>query len=212
MRRCLQLLIGMVMIPMPAAAIDPAVSVRLGSLGFGVEAGLGLTDQFSTRLDLSRYDIGLNERVDGIEYDLDLEWRSIALFADWHPFESAFRFTAGMFRNNSDFSGSANAASLTIGSSEYRGVGLDADVRYRSYAPYLGLGWETDLLKANGWGFNVDLGILYQGSGEVSLNATGFSADIVDPVDIAQAERDFEKDIEEYKYYPVFSFGIAYKF
>ncbi|MES9941224.1 MAG: hypothetical protein ABW104_06680 [Candidatus Thiodiazotropha sp. 6PLUC2] len=212
MNKRLGLMLGLIFLPMPGFANDSTLSVRLGSLGFGVEAGISLTDQFSARLGLNRYDLEFDERVDGIEYDLDLEMRSISLLADWHPFESSFRFTAGVFRNNSEITGATRYAITTIGDTVYRDVGLEADLDFRSFAPYFGLGWETGLFNAHGWGFNVDLGLMYQGSGSVNLTATGSAADLVDPNDLALEEQRFEEDIEDYKYYPVFSFGVSYRF
>jgi hypothetical protein len=212
MHRRFHLLLSLMVLSMPAIGADPVVSARLGSLGFGIEAGIGLTEQFSTRLGLNRYDFDFDQRVGGIEYDLDLELRSIALFADWHPFDSSFRFTAGVLRNNNEISGVTQSSTMTIGDTLYPGVGLEVDVEYRSLAPYLGLGWESGFIKAHGWGFNVDLGIMYQGAGSVSLIPIGLAADMVDPDDVAQEERRFEEDMADYKYYPVFSFGVSYKF
>ena len=212
MNRRYYLLVGLALLPLQAPAVDPTISAKLGSLGLGVEGALGLTDQFTLRLGFNRYSFEIEESVDDIEYDLDLEWRSIALFADWHPFDSSFRFTAGVLRNNNEVSGSTTSSTITIGDTVYRGVGLDADVEFNSFAPYLGLGWQTGLLKERGWGFNVDLGIMYQGAGSVSLTPTGLAADLVDPDDVAREEQRFEEDIEDYKYYPVFSFGVSYRF
>ncbi|MET0044759.1 MAG: hypothetical protein ABW100_14725 [Candidatus Thiodiazotropha sp. 6PLUC3] len=46
----------------------------------------------------------------------------------------------------------------------------------------------------------------------MNLTATGSAADLVDPNDLALEEQRFEEDIEDYKYYPVFSFGVSYRF
>ncbi|MCG7898689.1 MAG: hypothetical protein JAY99_02590 [Candidatus Thiodiazotropha lotti] len=214
MNRTQWLLTGLVLLPQSAVAYDTVVGARLGSLGFGIEAGYGLTEQFKARLGFNRYDFGFDAKVDGIEYDLDLQWRSLSLVADWHPFKakSSFRFTAGVFRNNNEIHGSAGAENLTIGNTVYPGVGLDAVVGFRSYAPYLGVGWDTGAYKQQGWGFNVDLGVLYQGAGSVDLVPTGAFAELVDPNDIKLEEQRFEDDIEDYRYYPVFSFGFSYRF
>ncbi|MCU7921379.1 MAG: hypothetical protein KZQ88_01600 [Candidatus Thiodiazotropha sp. (ex Dulcina madagascariensis)] len=153
-----------------------------------------------------------SETIDDIEYDLDLQWRSIALFADWHPFGSRFRFTAGLLRNNNEFTGSTAATTLTIGDTTYSDTGLDARLEFNKHAPYLGLGWGNLLTTGSGWGFNVDLGIMYQGSASVSLTPTGAAAVLVDPDDLDKEEQSFEDDIKLYRYYPVFSFGVSYRF
>jgi hypothetical protein len=195
-----------------AMALDAAVTAKLGTLGLGVEGTFGLTEQFNARLGLNRFDFERTETIDDIEYDLDLEWQSISLLADWHPFGNSFRFTAGIMSNGNELSGSSTASSITIGDTTYPGVGLDAKLDFDSTAPYLGVGWGSALSANKGWGFNVDVGVLFQGAGDVSLTPTGAGASLVDPADIAAEEQRFEDDIKDYKYYPVFSFGVSYKF
>ncbi|MET0052731.1 MAG: hypothetical protein ABW095_16840 [Candidatus Thiodiazotropha sp.] len=204
--------VGLICLPLSVLAEGTVVSARLGSLGLSVEGGFGLTEQFSTRLGINRYQYDTTERVDGNKYDLDLDWQSISLFADWHPFDVPLRFTAGFLRNSNEIQGETSASSITIGDTLYRDVGLKADVDFRTFAPYLGLGWESGLFRERGWGFNVDLGVMYQGTGRVNLTATGMGADLVDPNDLAREEERFEEDLEDYRYYPVFSFGVSYKF
>ncbi len=195
-----------------ATAMDAAVTAKLGTLGLGVEGTFGLTEHFNARLGLNKFDFDRSETIDDIKYDLDLEWQSISLLADWHPFGNSFRFTAGILSNGNELNGSSKSDNLTIGDTTYPSVGLDANLDFDSTAPYLGVGWGNALSAGKGWGFNVDLGVMFQGSGDVTLTPTGAGAALVDPADVAAEERKFEDDIRNYKYYPVFSFGVSYKF
>ncbi len=195
-----------------AGAVDSAVTAKLGTLGLGVEGTFGLTEHFNARLGLNKFDYDRTETISDIEYDLNLEWQSISLLADWHPFGNAFRFTAGLMNNGNELSGSSTATGITVGDTFYPGIGLDAKLDFDSTAPYLGVGWGNALSADRGWGFNVDLGIMYQGSGNVTLTPTGVNAGLVDPADIALEEQRFEDDIKNYKYYPVLSFGVSYRF
>jgi hypothetical protein len=195
-----------------AVAMDAAVTAKLGTLGLGVEGTFGLTEQFNARLGFNKFDFDRTETIDDIEYDLDLEWQSISLLADWHPFGNSFRFTAGLMSNGNELTGSSTADSVTINDTSYTNVGLDAKLDFDSAAPYLGVGWGNALSVEKGWGYNVDVGVLFQGSGDVTLTPTGAAAGLVDPADIAAEEDRFEDDIKNYKYYPVFSFGVSYKF
>ena len=195
-----------------ASAVETALTAKLGSLGLGVEGTFGLAEHFNARLGLNRYDYDRTETISDIRYDFDLKLKSISLFADWHPFGSAFRFTAGLMSNGNELSGSSVSDSLDIGDGTYVNVGLDAKLDFDSAAPYLGVGWGNALSAGKGWGFNVDLGVMFQGAGNVSLTPTGPGAAFVDPADVAAEEQNFEDDIKNYKYYPVFSFGVSYKF
>jgi hypothetical protein len=195
-----------------AEAMDMALTAKLGSLGLGLEGTFGLTEQFNARLGLNKFDYDRTESISDIEYDLDLELQSISLLADWHPFGNSFRFTVGVMSNGNELSGSSTSSGLTVGDTFYPGIGLDAKLDFDSTAPYLGVGWGNALAADRGWGFNVDLGILYQGSGNVTLTPTGVNASLVNPNDVSLEEQRFEDDIKDYKYYPVFSFGVSYRF
>jgi len=195
-----------------AAAIETALTAKLGSLGMGVEGTFGLAEHFNARLGLNRFDYDRSETISSNRYDFNLKLKSISLFADWHPFGSAFRFTAGLMSNSNELSGSSTSDSLDIGNRTYTNVGLDAKLDFDSAAPYLGVGWGNALAVGKGWGFNVDLGVMFQGAGNVNLTPTGAAASFIDPADVAMEEQNFEDDIKTYKYYPVFSFGVSYKF
>ena len=195
----------------PAGATGVAVTAKLGSLGLGVEGTFGLTEHFNARLGLNRFSYDRSETVSDVQYDLDLELQSVSVLADWHPFSSKFRFTAGLMSNGNELTGSSVAQSVDINGTNYA-VGLDAKLDFDSTAPYFGIGWGNAVAADKGWGFNVDLGIMLQGSANVTLTPTGPNASLVPSDDLAAEERDFEDDIRDYKYYPVFSFGASYKF
>jgi hypothetical protein len=195
-----------------AEANDLAITAKLGSLGMGVEGIFGLTDQFNARLGLNRFDFDRTDNISDVKYNLDLKLKTVSLLADWHPFGSAFRFTAGLMSNGNELTGVSSSDSLTIGDNFYPGIGLNAKLDFDTTAPYLGIGWGNALAANKGWGFNVDLGVLYQGSGNVTLTPTGANASLVNPSDVTLEEQRFENDIKNYKYYQVFSFGVSYKF
>jgi hypothetical protein len=195
-----------------AGAVDMALTAKLGTLGLGIEGTFGLTEQFNARLGLNKFDYDRTENIADIDYDLDLEWQTITLLADWYPFGNPFRFTAGLMSNGNELNGSSTSSGLTIGNTFYPGIGLDTNLDFDSTAPYLGVGWGNALSANSGWGFNVDVGIMFQGSGNVTLTPTGPAVALVNPADIAVEEQNFEDDIKDYKYYPVFSFGVSYKF
>jgi hypothetical protein len=217
MNKPIQAVLGLVCFGLAAADVaaappEMALTAKLGSLGLGVEGTFGLAEHFNARLGLNKFDYDRTETVSDIQYDLNLEWQSISLLADWHPFGNAFRFTAGLMNNGNELNGTSTSSGLTVGNTFYPGAGLDAKLDFDSTAPYLGVGWGNALSAGKGWGFNVDLGIMYQGSGNVTLTPTGTGASFVSPQDVALEEQRFEDDIKDYKYYPVFSFGVSYKF
>jgi len=55
----------------------------------------------------------------------------------------------------------------------------------------------------------VDLGVFYQGSPEVTLTQ---SSGAVSAADLAQEEKNLEDDLAVFKFYPVVTFGLFYRF
>ena len=210
----------------PASA-QTALSITVGSLGAGVE----LTESFSPYLDgrLGLHGGNLAERrrlVADIDYDATAKARTGTALLDWHPAASGFRLTGGLVYNGSR----VDAESRIPASGVYRignlnlpaaQVGrLQGRADFKTLAPYLGLGWGGPLAGSGRLGFTFDLGAFYQGSPNVTLTPVLPAGSPLDnPVGrallalaVAQEERRAEADLSSYKYYPVVSVGLSYRF
>ena len=60
------------------------------------------------------------------------------------------------------------------------------------------------------WGFYCDLGVAFTDSPDVKLSATGAAAGLT--ADLAKERNEIEDDLEPFKFYPVISLGIYYRF
>jgi hypothetical protein len=94
-------------------------------------------------------------------------------------------------------------------------VPVKGSVDFNTLAPYVGIGWTSN--KADrGWGVNVDLGVMFQGSPNVNElyidDPWGIgSNDLVS--DFLEDERQaIEDELDKYQYYPVASIAVTYKF
>jgi hypothetical protein len=151
---------------------------------------------------------------------------------DYHLFDGTFRLTAGAVYNPSRLTATANASTTainTIGTYEFNGTtydasklgSVDANIDFNKIAPYLGLGW-GNAVKNEGFGFGVDLGVLFQGSPKTALTnskcdlpATAIAgapscATLV--ADLAKENIKLADDTSAFKAYPVIRFGLTYKF
>jgi hypothetical protein len=86
-------------------------------------------------------------------------------------------------------------------------------------APYLGLGWGDPLGGDGGWSVGFDLGAIFLGSPDVSLELdTPLPIDTVpglrELVDelLAQEEAELEQEIGDYDLLPVVSLSVGYRF
>lgn len=194
------------------AAGPVAVGMKVGTTGLGLEGTLGVTDRVNLRASVSGLDYSTDVEEDDIEYDGTLKVRSAGVLADWYPFRGRFRLSAGAFYNGNEFRGSAQDEALEIGDNLYD-ARLDAEVDWRRFAPYLGLGW-GNAVAGGRLSFSTDIGVLFTGSPRVSLEGrTG------DPVleeqfqeDVQREEESLEDDLEDVKYFPVLSVSLSYRF
>jgi hypothetical protein len=210
----------------PARA-ETALSVTAGSLGGGVE----LTRSFSPYLDgrLGFHGGNLTQRrklVADVQYDATAKARTGTALLDWHPVANGFRLTGGLVYNGSQVDGS----SLTPPSGVYRigGINVPANqvgrlegrVDFNTIAPYLGLGWGGPLAANGRLAFAFDLGAFYQGEPKVTLTPILAAGSPIDnPIGrallalaVTEEERRAEADLSSYKYYPVVSVGLSYRF
>ena len=195
-----------------ARADGSGVSVKVGTLGYGAEFTAATTSMTNVRFGINRYSYDKTTMESDINYKLELDLKSGDLLLDWHPFSGTFRLTAGVVYNKNEFTVTAEpAASYNIGGATYTSaqVGtLTGKVTFKKTAPYLGVGW-GNAAKGKGLSFGADLGILFQGSPDVKLTATG---SVVTAASLAQEEQDAEGSMSDYDRYPVIAFGLTYKF
>jgi hypothetical protein len=195
-----------------AAADGFGLGVKAGTLGAGVEGTFGLSPHFNLRAGVNSYSLSQDEALSGIRYDGKLDLSSIALLLDWHPFAGTFRLSAGLMQNrNAMHLTTTPTSNQTIGGNTYTPaeIGtLSGDVTFKKSVPYAGVGW-GNAARYGRFGFNFEVGALFQGSPKVSLNASGGA---VSQADLASEAQNAEADLHKFKIYPVISLGFSLRF
>ena len=197
-----------------ASADDVGVNLKAGTLGAGIELSKSLSDKFSVNLGFNSYNYKTTDTTNGIDYDFKYELQSAGLLGNYHPFAGAFRFTGGVLYNNNELklTGKPSAGSTyTINGVTYTAaqVGtLTGKLTFNKTAPYLGLGWGNR--PGSKFGLSADLGVLYQGSPKLTLTATGAAAGLSS--DLEQERKKAESDLADFKWYPVLSLGLYFRF
>ncbi len=200
-----------------------AVGLKVGTLGLGLDISKSITQKLNLRLNVNGATYTTTDTQEGIEYDFDLELVTAGLLLDYYPMDNEFRVSAGAYYNGNEFTLDAKASggTYTIGGNTYdaRGVSLKGLVDFDELAPYIGIGWGNSTKKA-GWGFSVDLGVMYHGEPNVDLTAlcdpafvaggTGTCATI--NADVVTEEQELLNELSDYKLYPVVSVGVTYTF
>lgn len=208
-----------------AAGGDAGVTLKAGTPGFGVDVTLGVTEKVNVRLSGNMFsytyddyefdedEAEIDEFVDKMELSLDL--LTAGAFLDWHPSGGTFRLSVGAFYNGNEASLSVTVGdTISINDVDYELQSLDGMIDFASFAPYVGIGWGNAAAAGSHWHFAFDLGVLFQGSPEVSLIATA-----TDPLlqsflnaDLAAEVQEVEDDLDPFNIYPVLTLGVSYTF
>jgi opacity protein-like surface antigen len=205
-----------------ASALDLAVAPRLGTQGAGLDLVTGLTDRINLRLGAYRYSYDRDIDSDDATYRGDLKLLSAGLMADYHPFAGHFRLTLGGFYNGNklDITAKPNASGnyvfngTSYSASDFSGSG---QLTFKKFAPYAGIGG-GNAIRGGSWSFMWDVGALYQNKGTVKLNAQILNTSVTPAMqaqfqsDLLKEQQSLQDDVNDYKWYPVISLGLAYRF
>ncbi|WP_018954627.1 membrane protein [Thioalkalivibrio sulfidiphilus] len=193
-----------------AAADGFALGAKVGTTGLGLEGTLGMTETINLRGGVYGLKYGYDFEEEGIDYQGDLQLRSAALMVDWHPGGRGFRVTAGAFANGNELKGRAEG-NLEIGEREYD-VRLDATIDWNDFAPYLGIGY-GNAVRGGRVSFALDAGVMFTGSPDVRLSATG-DGTLQDTFedDLRREEQSLKDELSDFKFYPVINLGVSYRF
>jgi hypothetical protein len=201
---------------------DVGVLLKGGTLGAGLDVSVGMSESLGLRLQVNALSYNEDVTESDIDYNADLELKSAGLLLDWHPFSGVFRVSAGAFWNGNE---ATAVGRPTGGTYEINGVtynaadigSLNGQIDFESVAPYFGIGWASAPKAGRGMTFSFDLGVLYQGEPNVGLTAT--CAVGVPPAtctqlqsDVAAEQASLQEEVSDYKFHPVVSFGIGYRF
>ena len=199
----------------PAMAQDHAVGVRLGMLGLGVEYSYRINEFITVRGGVNGASYSFDETESGIDYEFDLDFDTLAVGVDIHPFRNRFRVSVGAMKNDNGLSASSTAGQdFDIGDETYTAneVGrLSGRIGFDSAAPYAGVGW--DWMRDRKVGLALDLGLLSQGSPKVSFSASGPIASNPDFADdLAAEEAEVQEELDDFDLYPYAMLGVVFRF
>lgn len=217
----LYLFILLVMTSLGANAIE--LSAKAGTLGLGLDLNYQLNRFVSARAGLNYLPYSDTIAEGGNDFDVDINLNTLGVLLDVRPFAGGFRISTGVFVNSSELSmDTAQQVSYDVGNDTYTGnLQLNGSLTFQPVAPYLGIGY--DLFYRSKFSIGAELGILYQGSPNVSLTGTG-TADLgggntinvgSDPLfqeNLRVEEQNLEDDIDQFSIYPVISLNLSYRF
>ena len=201
-----------------AQLTDPhlGVTLKAGTTGAGIDITKSILPNLNLRAGYNRFDYNADFTEGGVDYNGDLTLENVPILLDWHLFSGGFRLSAGAYYNNNnlDLESRANT-SVTIGNTVFTPAQLgtlNGDVDFGNpVVPYLGIGWGNAVGKGNRWGISLDIGVFYQGEPDVTLTQSGGLV-AVSAADLALEEKQLEDELDDFKFYPVATLGLHYRF
>ena len=200
----------------PAVADDDFwVGVKAGTLGLGVEATWRPSRYIDFRVGANKFSYDDDGTEAGIDYDTELDLQSLYATANVRPPLSPFRFTAGIVSNGNELNlASRSTSTFDIGGSTFTSaqVGqLQGGVEFDSVVPYAGIGFDFRLFDT--LGLNLDAGVLFQGTPQATLRATGpIASDPQFQSELALEQQELQDAVDDYELYPVISLGFSFNF
>lgn len=214
------------------------IGLRAGTLGFGVEGIYSLSKYFNVRAQGNFFNYETEVDEDDVSYDGELDFKTLGLLVDWHPFKGSFRVTGGVYKNDNRIDLNATCPNegcevgdLTITTTGNQDGRITGAVNFKSTSPYAGFGWGNAM---KGWPvhFAFDIGVLFQGAPQFNLAATGTATvrDDTQPTgpnnpqqvnlatnqevqrSLAEEEQTAQEEANEYELYPVITLTIGYRF
>lgn len=195
-----------------AQEVGIGVAAHLGTLGIGADVAVSVHPNIGFRAGGNIFPFGISIESSDVDYDLSLPSPQFLLLADLYP-AGAFRFSGGLMISSSDFELEAKLAEpVEIGGTTYTPAqvgSLTGTFGTRTVSPYLGIGFGNPARTR--LGFFFDLGVAFHGTPEVSAVASGPVALLPGFQQDLDAEvAEIQDDVDEWKFYPVLSVGIAF--
>jgi hypothetical protein len=194
---------------------------KIGTLGVGAEVSVALIPNTRLRSGFNFLRFSFDSTISDINYDFDTEFNSIPILFDVHPFGGTFFLSGGIVLNNNNVGvkGSVSPGSLDPEYQQYDfladQITISGDVEFLPVAPYAGLGWRTNS-NESGWGFEAELGVLFQGAPDVSKLRVNAPIDVNATPEVqlflAEQANEIEDELSWFQYYPVASLMLTYHF
>jgi hypothetical protein len=212
--------------------IAVGVGVKVSTLGIGGEAAVPLGHKSNVRVGFNLFNYSHTFDKDGVTYKGTLNLRSVQATYDFFPIWG-FHISPGVLLYNGNKL-NANASvpggsTLTFNNATYLSDAADpvagtGKLTVYKTAPMVLIGLGNLVPRSHHFSTTFEIGAAYQGPPRIALNLTGSVCDTTglncrsissDPTvqsNIVAEQNKLDKKASPFRFYPVLSFGIGYKF
>ncbi len=197
------------------SSVSPQVSA--GTLGIGPEIDTRLANlPLGLRLGANFFSFDRNISTSDITYRGKANLANGGLIADWYPFITGFRLSAGLKVNGNEATVTAIPATggtVTVNHQTYSAAGssLAGKIGFDTFAPYAGVGFAGQIFGGPTLGF--DLGAMFHGTPKATLNASGPITTVPGfAANLAQEQQNLEDKVRDFWVYPVVDISLGWRF
>jgi hypothetical protein len=213
--------------------IPVGIGVKVSSLGIGGEVAIAVSHRTNVRFGFNAFSYGHTFDKDGVTYKGTLDLRSAQATYDMFLFKGLHVSPGVLLYNGNQVTANASVPggqSFTLSNTSYISdpadpiTGTGKLTLYKA-APMVLFGIGNLVPRgSHHFSTSIEIGAAYQGPPRVTLNLGGSACDSTglfcraissDPTiqsNIASEQAKLNKSASPYKFYPVLSFGIGYKF
>ncbi|MCU1241815.1 MAG: hypothetical protein JWO71_2541 [Candidatus Acidoferrum typicum] len=212
--------------------IPIGIGVKVSTLGIGGEVAIAVSHRSNVRVGFNAFSYGDTFDKDGVTYKGNLNLRSAQATYDIFLLKGLHISPGVLFYNGNQVSANASVPggkSFTLSNTNYVSDPADpitgtGKLTVYKAAPMLLFGIGNLVPRSRHFSTSFEIGAAYQGPPRVTLNLSGSACDSSglfcrsissDPTiqsNIAAEQAKLNKSASPYKFYPVLSFGIGYKF
>ncbi len=202
----------------PAHGTGVGVSLKIGTTGMGADVTAGFHDRLNARAGLNMLPLTFKPNTgsdNDVNVTVDIDLQTIPVTLDFHPFASNFRTSIGLALNNNAFSLSAEPGdSIELEDTDYIVDKLSAKLSFNRLSPYFGLGYGNAVMEGSRLAFAFDLGVLYHGSPKLRAKAVAAYPEMQEALDrdLRQEVDKVEEELDSFRFYPVLTFGLSFRF
>jgi|GEM_PF-1768286 hypothetical protein len=193
----------------------------IGTGGLGLGLGKEMSNGFVIRGEVTSLSKSIQTTQDGNNFSGNFNLTTSAVYADYHPWKSAFHLSTGVnFKpTNISLTGTPTSGRITLGSTSYpvsAGQGINAIISFPTTMPYLGMGWGFgDLSKTSGMRFSTDMGFDFGKMNGVITATPGLLAGFQGTniaSDLNTQSQKLSNSVSALRFFPIIKFQVGYAY
>jgi len=212
--------------------VEVGVGVKVSTLGIGGEAAVQLSHRSNVRVGFNAFSYGDNFTKDGANYKGTLSLRSLQATYDLFLIGGLHLSPGVLVYNGNKVTANVSVPggqTFTLSNVNYLSdaadpIGGTGKLSIYKAAPMVLIGFGNLVARSHHFSTTFEIGAAYQGPPRITLNLTGsacdptglncrsVSADPTIQANVVSEEAKLNKSASPYKFYPVVSFGVGYKF